>query len=240
VADWITADDLPPGLPTPPGGEDAAARHAAAASGILYALSGRRWSGRATRTIEARPIDGTTCGGGYLPVPVLCRGQVINHSRCDRPPALRLPDYPVQSVAEVRAGGALRDPDTYRLTGSRFLEDAWGGWLVCDTAARLTITYDHGADPPDAGRLAAARLAAELVKAAAGVGSDLPGYITQRVRQGETISYTSAAALFDKGRTGLADVDLWLATVNPSGLRRRSSVWSPDTDPRYTTTGGTP
>jgi len=246
---WIARADLPTGLP---GGEAALDAAAASASEILYELSGRRWSGRATRTLTVLPSRRglpwwqgqpyLADAGSALPLPVLCAGEVVNVGVCERPHAIRLPDYPVRAITQVTVDGVVRDPDSYVLTGRRYLEDTWRlGWEVCgcDRDRPMAITYDYGADPTPAALAAAVRLAAELAKAAAGAASALPGYITQRVRQGETISYTSAAALFDKGRTGLADVDLWLAAVNPGGLRRRSSVWSPDTDPRYTTTGGT-
>jgi hypothetical protein len=244
MAAWITRADLPAGVPGGEAEQDAAA---ALASEVLFGLSGRRWSGQGTRTITvfasrhaaADTFLGLLPGIGALALPVLCAGEVTNHTGCERPPAIRLPDYPVRAVTEVTVGGQVRDPRSYRLIGGRYLEDAWDGWAVCDTDRPLTVTYGYGTDPPDAGRALAVRLAVELAKAMDGQPSGLPGYITQRVRQGETISYTSAAALFDKGRTGLAEVDMWLATVNPGGLRRRSSVWSPDTDPRYTTTGGT-
>jgi hypothetical protein len=253
---WVVPADLPAGLP---GAQEELDAACTLATDVLYGLSGRRWAGTRTRTIDvfaqrtpwwwsradlglAWDVTWGVCGAGLPAVPVLVGGDLFNHSGCDRPPAIRLPDYPVTAVTAVTVAGQLRDPTTYRLIGSRYLEDGWDGWQTCGLAATMTVTYTHGADPPAAGRAAAARLAAELARARAGQTSGLPGYITQRVRQGESISYTSAATLFDKGRTGLGDVDLWLATVNPAGLRRRSRVWSPDTDPHYrtTTTGGPP
>jgi hypothetical protein len=254
AAAWVTPADLPPGLP---GGEAELTAACDLATTVLYGLTGRRWAGRRTRTIDVfaqrtpwwwgrpagSPWDLTwgVCGAGLPAAAVLAGGEVYNHSGCDRPPTIRLPDFPVTQIHEVRVNGTLRDPGSYRLTGDRYLEDTWGGWWTCGCDQPMTVTYTHGADPPAVGRAAARRLAAELAKATDGQPSALPGYITQRVRQAETITYTSAAALFDKGRTGLADVDLWLATVNPAGLRRSSRVWSPDTDPHYRTTdtGGT-
>jgi hypothetical protein len=257
---WVTRDDLPDGLP---GGEAALDAACGAATAVLYGLTGRRWAGHATRSIEIRADRwpwwwrdaalglpwgdtgaGSVWGGGWgLPaLPVMAGGELYNttggHQR-----TIRLPDYPIRAVTAVAVGGAVVDPATYWLEGNRFLTRHHRSWPSCGLAddRTMTVDYDHGADPPAPARHAAARLATELARAAAGQNSGLPGYVTQRVRQGETISYTSAAALFDKGRTGLADVDLWLATVNPAGLARRSRAWSPDTDPAYRTTptGGT-
>jgi hypothetical protein len=259
AAPWVIPADLPAGLP---GGEAELTAACDQATAVLYGLTGRRWAGRRTRTIEvfARhtpwwwrmgdlglryDASWGSCGAGWgLPaLPLMVGGELYNHSACDRPPSIRLPDYPVTAVTEVRIAGAVRDPGSYRLIGDRYLEDGWNGWPTCGLPGDgvMTVTYTHGADPPPAGRTAAARLAAELAKAAAGQPSALPGYVMQRVRQGETIAYLRADLLNDKGRTGLADVDLWLATVNPAGLRRSSRVWSPDTDPVYRTTdtGGT-
>lgn len=254
VAPWITRADLPAGTP---GGEEQQDAAAALASGILFALSGRRWAGRATKTIQVfaertpwwwnRGETGAawdTSWGfcGAPAVPLLVGGEVFNHSTCDRPRTLRLPDYPVRAVTAVRVGGVLRDTLTYRLMGNRYLEDTWDGWAVCGGSTPMEVDYAYGAEPPAAGKAAAARLAAELAKVTAGQPSAaLPGYLKQRVRQGETLTYVDAATLFEKGMTGLVDVDLWLSTVNPARLHRRSRTWSPDTDPQYrtTTTGGT-
>jgi hypothetical protein len=255
VAPWVSRADLPAGTPGGEAEQDAACD---LATTVLFGLSGRRWAGRAERTIEVRATgtpwwwrdaslglawDQITAGPGGTPaLPYLAGGEVWN-TPGGEVRVLRLPDYPVRAVTAVTVGGIPVDPDGYWLTGSRFLERHRGyGWDLCAGGRHLTVSYEYGAEPPAAGRAAAARLAVELAKAAAGVQSALPGYLTQRVRQGETLTYVGADTLFDKGRTGLTDVDLWLTTVNPAGLRRRSRSWSPDTDPRYRTTetGGPP
>jgi hypothetical protein len=256
VAAWVAPADLPAGTP---GDEAALAGVCDLASSVLYGLSGRRWAGHASRTIAVfgertpwwwqradlgLPWD-ATWGACSLPaVPLLVGGELFNHSGCDRPPAIRLPDYPVRQVTAVTVAGQVRDPDSYRLIGNRFLEDGWDGWPTCGLSwgEVMSVSYDYGAVPPAAGVAAARLLASELAKATAGQPSQLPGYIMSRVRQAVTETYVRTDLLFDKGRTGLAQVDLWLATVNPSGLRRRARAWSPDTDPHYrtTTAGGTP
>lgn len=259
-AAWVTRTDLPAGLPGDQAALDAACELATAS---LYSMSGRRWAGRADRTIQVfashtpwwwrradlgLPFDPTwgMCGAGLPALPVMVGGEFYNHSGCERPPSIRLPDYPIRAVNAVRIGGQTRDPSTYRLIGARFLEDGWEGWPTCGWAdggqAVMEVDYAYGADPPTAGRNAAARLASELAKSAAGQQSALPGYLMQRVRQAVTETYVRTDFLFDKGRTGLADVDLWLIAVNPAGLRRRARSWTPETDPHYITkpAGGTP
>jgi hypothetical protein len=265
VAAWVTRGDLPESRPVLPGGDAEWDGVCDLASGVLFGLSGRRWAGRFTKTIQVFASQtpwwwqrndlgltydttwGTCLWGGSLPaLPMMVGGELFNHSGCDRPPSIRLPDYPVQEVTAVRIGGAVRDPSSYQLIGSRYLEDGWDGWPTCgwspDGVAVMEVDYVFGATPPAAGTAAARSLALELGKARAGQPSALPGYVYQRVRQGITESFVRADSLFDKGRTGLPEVDLWLATVNPGRLRQRSRTWSPDTDPRYrtTATGGTP
>lgn len=257
VAPWVTPADLPAGLP---GGEVALAGICDLASGVLFGLSGRRWAGHGTRTITVfasrtpwwwqrtdlglpwDPTWGACLWGGPVALPLMVGGELFNHSGCDRPPAIRLPDYPVRAVTEVRVAGQVRDPGTYRLLGNRYLEDSWEGWPTCglDGVGALEVDYAYGAVLPTAGVAAAVLLASELAKAAAGQPSALPGYVYQRVRQAVTESFVRTDSLFDKGRTGLPSVDLWLAAVNPAGLRRRARSWSPDTDPHYRTTAGGP
>jgi hypothetical protein len=256
-APWITRADLPAGLP---GGEAELDAACDLATAVLYGLTGRRWAGEGARTIEIIATQtpwwwrdaalglpwgsaGQWGGGWGLPaLPLMAGGELFNTTG-EEQHSIRLPDYPVREVTAVRIAGDTVDPTAYWLIGNRFLEHTQRQpWPACGLSGDrvMQVDYLHGATPPLAGVSAAVRLASELTKANAGQPSALPGYLMQRVRQGETLSYVRADTLFDKGRTGLADVDLWITTVNPSGLRRRPRVWSPDTDPHYrTTTGGT-
>jgi hypothetical protein len=47
-------------------------------------------------------------------------------------------------------------------------------------------------------------------------------------RQGISMAILDPFDFLDNGRTGVYQFDLWLATVNPTGLPRRSRVFSPD------------
>lgn len=234
-AAWCAPADLPPGLP---GTEEEWQEWCLIASQQLYALSGRRWAGVTTATTVEMvapatdpqwPFDAHSTGG-YPAAPVLVAGEIRNCRTFD-PPLLRLPDYPVVAVTAVTVGGTLRDPASYRLVGHRYLEDRTGtGWPTAPPGA--VITYDYGQPPPPSGLRAAAALAAELIKAANGADTALPGNVTSITRQGVTIGQRPAADLFDKGYTGLPSVDMWLATVNPRKLARAARAWSPDTEAR--------
>lgn len=237
VAAWADAADLPAGTPAPPGGDPQRDELILAASRLLYALSGRRWEGDREVTLEVvasgSPAWAAVGGGlGWSPSWGACvvDGEVYNHDRCGRPPSVRLPGDHITAVTTVAVGGTVRDPATYRLTKG-WLEDRTGrGWPTCDPG--VVVTYRLGLAPPPDGRTAAAELASELIRAAAGQETRLPGNVTSITRQGITMGVRPGADLFEKGNTGLPLTDLWLATVNPKRLARRASSWSPDTATR--------
>lgn len=233
IAPWLAVPDLPSPLPTLPGGEADWLRHIQSASEVLWALSGRRWAGGPTiRTVEVVAAGSTdTIPGSWHPSwgVHVADGEVYNHGCCQRPTSIRLPGDPSR-VLSVGEGTTTRDPATYRLNG-RYLEDLSGrGWPTCHPG--IAVRYEAGRVPPEAGRTAAGLLARELGRAQIGdPGCALPANVTSVVRQGLTQTLVPALTLFSAGRTGVPAVDLWLATVNPNGLRQRTRAWSPDTEP---------
>ena len=90
------------------------------------------------------------------------------------------------------------------------------------------MTAQFGEEPPEGAALAMGELACEIARAAAGQDCRLPAGVQQLVRQGVTISYPDVGELFEKGRTGLYLVDMFVATWNPSHLRSRSRVYRVD------------
>lgn len=236
---WIAPADLPPLRPALPGypeeGQEAAwAALCAWATEILYALSGRRWAGEQESEVEllAPPASAVLRGG--LPTPELVAGEVRNAGCCGEPQLLRLPHGAVTAVTAVSIGGELLAADSYRLTRGRYLEDRSGrGWPTCPPGA--VVAYRHGRPPPEGGVQAARALTLAVGRAEAdpsGAGQELPNLVTAITRQGVTISRRSVDQVTSAGRTGLYEVDAWLAAVNPSGRRRRATVWSPDVDAR--------
>lgn len=238
VAPWVELSAIPAPVPELPGGEEEWAATIALASEVLWALSGRRWSGAVTRTVEVvapapdEPIpSGWDLSWGYAMHPRLIDGQVINLSRCGcaAPPEVRLPGSPV-AVASVSYRGTDRDPDSYDLRGP-YLRDLTGrGWPVCEPG--IVVTYTSGKAPPEGGRWAAALLAREYALARLGQPCGLPANVTSMTRQGITQSFVPASQIIALGQTGSVLVDSWLATVNPGRLTRRARAWSPDTSPR--------
>lgn len=98
-----------------------------------------------------------------------------------------------------------------------------------DAPGAFSVLYWRGVRVPVAGRRAVTALACQIYKKCVGDGScELPERVTQVNRDGLTFTMIDPMRFLDQGRTGLADVDLWLAAVNPRGNLQPSLVWSPD------------
>lgn len=239
VAPWATVDDLPAERPKVTGGDEEWERLLLLASETLYVLSGRRWSGAGTRTVALRsvgagPLPGTLgeqAAVGVLWLEVGCSGGA--HLDCQRASSVRLPSYPVNAVLSVAVDGAPRVAASYHLEGRRYLVSDAGPWPTCSAA--LVVEYEYGVEPPAGGKAAAIDLALALGELSEANGdvtkTRLPGLRTSIDRQGVSVGYETSTALLAAGKTGLYLADLWLAAVNPTGRRRRSSSWSPDTHP---------
>jgi hypothetical protein len=215
---WATVDDLPPGRPALPGGDDEWSSYLAAASEVLYALTGRRFGGVRERAVEL--YAPRSCGG----------------DPCSRPRGVRLPNRPVVELLAVRTRtGEALDVSAYRVARGGYLESAPGRYARLPNAVEpLRLRYRFGADPGEVGRVHAAHLADALGRARLDPDSSpLPGTVTQIVRQGVTFTQQAASTLIEAGQTGLAPVDLWVASANPTRSRRPSRSWSPDTDAPY-------
>lgn len=218
---------------------------AAAASDVLYELSGGLFSGlcgpvtvRPCRT--GRPCHhewagwerGASCGCGHL-------------SR------VKLGHVNVVAIAQVKIDGDIVPPSSYRLDGNRWLtrkRDALypnlrAHWPACqqldlddDQEGTFSVSYWYGMAPPTLGVLAAEQLACEMLKACDDTAEcALPSGTTQVTRAGVTVNVQALTALArgDDGtwRTGMALVDTFLNTYNPTGHSRPATVWSPDVQP---------
>lgn len=230
-APWCLPTDIPPAMSRQlPESSDVTAA-IAQASGILYALSGRRWRGSSTKTDYALHVG---CGCDQR-LPSYADALRIGFDSTtlevndwsQRWIALRLPDYPVTSVGALSRAGVAIDLSTVAIEGNRdlYLLPLDRQWPVGD----YLITYDFGVPPPDEARHAAGVLAGELALAAAGCECRLPARVTSIVRQGVTIAMLDPLDFLKDGRTGIFEVDLFLAAVNPRSLADRPRVLSPDT-----------
>lgn len=232
---WITRDALPAPLPTLPGGDAEWDATIALASEVLWALSGRRWAGERTHTVEVvAPVAGDPFPPGWSaswgPVhPVLIDGEVHNCG-CTAAERVRLPHDSVTEVEEVTVSGVPRDPGGYMLDGGHLRDLSGRGWPTCPPG--FTVRYRAGKPPPPGGKRAAGLLAREHARARMGDPSSvLLLNLVSRTRQAITETFIPAADLIERGMTGVPQVDSWLATVNPAKLTRRARAWSPDTAP---------
>lgn len=217
------------------------------ASYILWALSGRKFSG--TTTVTER----YTCtydpylrtGGSSLNYwPALVDGEVYNipaGGGVDRGSAhdlmsdgtsvhtkLRLRGRKVIKVHTVRnIDGTIVPPSQYFLQDHSILQGTPNAsWLACN----IEVTYTYGTPPPSAGRAAARILARELVKLYEGDDTcALPQRVTSVARQGVSYTVLDNQDFIDELKTGVYAVDLFLRASNPDRARARARVFSPDT-----------
>ncbi len=203
------------------------------ASDILFDLTGRQWPGTCTATI--RP-----CSYGS-PGHCGCRNRAT--CACRSLSEFLLPG-PVDSIGEVKVDGVVLATARYRVDDYRrlvFLPEstsaALQGWPCCqrldlaDTEDETwAITYSYGQDPPIGGLRAAAALGCQLALAfePETIGAcRLPKRVTSLSRQGVSIAVLDPLTLFADGKTGLEEVDLWVASIFLGAARRRATVRVP-------------
>ncbi len=141
-------------------------------------------------------------------------------------------------ILEVKIDGVVLPATAYRVDDNRRLVRTDGAcWPDCQELARpdsapgtFSITYRTGNAVPPGGRMAVTDLAVQLWKACrGGKGCTLPERVTQVVREGITYTLLDQLDVFERGRTGLNRVDLWLSAVNPHATRAPMRAYSPDT-----------
>lgn len=215
------------------------------ASYILWALSGRKYSGLTTvteRYVSQFDPYFRTAGSGYKYLPTLIEGNVQNlpvgrdlrvygndylGDGTSSRSRVRLRGRKVITIHTVRDNsGNIVDPNKYYLAEHSTLYGAPGAnW----TPANVEITYTYGTPPPTAGRAAARLLARELVKLYEGDDTcALPQRVTSISRQGVNYSILDDQDFLDNMRVGIYAVDLFLKSVNPDKARARARVFSPD------------
>lgn len=226
------------------------ARAAEAASGLLYVASGRQFPGVCTDTVHPcaggcsvqwlnypdgyEPASRPLPLHGYLPLwagvgldgsTLRCGEQIYN--------AVRLPNVAVVDVTEIIINGDVvaNVADAVRIVDDRWLLRASGAWPCCADLGDPTsfaVTYRWGAAPPAEALLAAEVLACELAKSwAKDTSCRLPKRLTQLVREGVSMTFLDPFEFLDDGRFGIYEVDTFLSTYNPDGLRRPARIVDP-------------
>lgn len=231
-----------------------------AASEGLYLASGKQYPGVCEATV--RPCRTDYCRFGFQ---VLSRGHLVGWDGwhwgsygygqacgCRPISQIRLSGH-VRSIVQVMIDGVVVDPSEYFVYKHRELvrKKQFGHWPRCqsldvddDADGAFTVTYLHGKPLPMSGVLAARALACEIVKSCQGDEQcALPNGVVRQTRQGITIE----RSFFIRQRvgvrpgdvvwaTGIGEVDYFLNTVNPNGLKRNSTFWSPSHAARFAPT----
>lgn len=207
---------------------------------VLWALSGRQFS---VCPVIARPCP-QPCGdllittegvfgGWYFPV---WDGSNWRNVACGCGPqcSWRSPSVihlaarvalPVQEVTEVVIAGTVLDPSEYRLEGDLLYRTGGQRWPSQDLTRPLdeegtwSVTYTRGNPPPAGSAKLVGLLAAEFLAACTGGKCRLPRRVQTVTRQGVTYQMVNPVDIYKDGRTGLDEVDLWLAAVNPNRLQ---------------------
>jgi hypothetical protein len=255
---WATLDDLPADRPALPGGDEEWSHYLAAASDVLYALTGRRYAGLRERAVELYApcrcggrLIGPVVPGAWLEYALTGGAGPLGSYAYDpyslpfgvwgscRPHTVRLPNRDARELLAVRdAAGAPLDLTRYRIDRGGYLARV-PGIAAADAPLPgcrrpLHLRYRFGRPPGDAGIVHAVQLALALGQARLDPDSSpLPGTVTQIVRQGVTFTQQAASVVIEAGSTGLTPVDLWVASVNPGRAKRPARSWSPDTDAPY-------
>jgi hypothetical protein len=147
---------------------------------------------------------------------------------------------PVASITEVMIDGLVLDSSAYRVDNGSILVRIDGEcWPECqdmdvanDAVGAFAVTYVPGELLPVSGQIAAGELACEFAKACTGAGDcQLPQQLASLSRNGVEVQVVDPATLLENGLTGLANVDLWIRSVNPQGKRQASRVFSSDLRP---------
>jgi len=214
---------------------------AKSASNLLWALSGRKYSGLTTVT-ERYICAGRVYKYGpsiYNTQAVLVDGDVNNFfgdnlsfyegmtaDGITSSSRIRLRGRPVTKIHTIRdRSGNIISPSKYYLVDHSTIQASLGvPWTPCN----IEITYSYGVEPPTLGKMAARTLAIEFAKLWSGDVCDLPQRVTSISRQGVSYTLLDSQDFVEELRTGLYAVDMFLKSVNPDKARAKARVFSPD------------
>jgi hypothetical protein len=200
------------------------------------------WNTPAAATSEGLWLAGGILNGRFWAGGCSCNR--TDRTGCTLISEITLGGYPVTEVTKVLVDGVELDSARYRVDDFRYLvrlPDADGtpqGWPCCQDMLKAStqadtfeVTFTYCVPPPAMGKMAAAKLACELYLSCspATVGQcQLPKRVTSITRQGVSMVVLDPMAFLDEGKTGIYEMDLFLTSVNPKGIRQAATVMSPD------------
>ena len=205
----------------------------AAASELLYSLSGRKFPGVLSAIVRPVPYLAQVGTGRRVPIPQstwgLCWG--YPHTRCEAPIFIGLGRSPLISIEEIVINDEAVDPIKYRIDDQKWLvRTDCCSWPMCGcTCDNFTVDFTWGEDPPQLGVQAAIMLAAEMYRGMTpGMNCKLPARLTSITRQGLSFAVIDPMDFMEKGLTGIYQIDMFLQAYNPGRQIRKPTVFSPD------------
>lgn len=230
-------------LPTPnTDAERIKHRHAEnLAVGVLWALSGRQF-GSCPVTVRPCPTPCTDSWNGALlgnrtTFPIYESGGWRTTgcgcgARCVQagPGVIHLKG-PVTGVTEVSIDGIVLEPEAYRLEGEylyRLDEKAWPSQDLQSPLGETgtwSVTYNLGHGVPPGVDMLTGILTAEFIGACSPGGKcRLPRRVQSMSRNGVSYQMVDPQDIYRSGKTGIPEIDLWLASVNPKAIMSAPKV----------------
>ena len=224
---WITEADTE--TPVDPN----AAKAVAAASWILYKLTGEKYPGVTERT-EWYGFDKAECGaclGGMIQGSENYGNFAVTHRhilyRSTSQSRIRLRGTPVRQVTSVTYGSEILPSTDYWIVNSAYL--MLTGNRQWDLTKGVIVDYTAGIDPPEAGKQAAIILANEFILAYNESDScRLPSNVVSVNRQGVDYTMIDRNEFLNVGRTGIYEIDTFIKAANPAGAKKKPRVFSVD------------
>ncbi len=182
--------------------------------------------------------DGTS--GNWYNVACGCGGRCM----VSGPRMAHLPG-PAQSIIEVKIANTVLDPSQYVLeknilyrktpdddgdfdgNGSYSSPSSWPAQDLSRPAGEegtWTVTYMKGFPVPKGVARLTGLLVNEFYQACTGGKCRLPRTVTEVSRQGVTYRSFNPHDIYQSGKVGIPEIDLWLAAVNPRALLGAPSV----------------
>lgn len=198
-------------------------------------------------------VEATVVNGRSTPfMPIIIGGRWLNiwcgHDvacDCEMVSSVQLPPS-VGGIEAIEIDGVALDPAAYRIdNGNILVRQDGGAWPLTQDFSKpagepgtWTVSLWQGIKPDSIDKMAAGVLAYEyLVLLRGGKKCRLPNGVRSVVRQG--VSYEIEVDLFERGLTGIHEVDVATARRNPNRNRLASRLVVPrrGNRPRVTTVG---
>lgn len=202
---------------------------------VLWALSGRQF-GACPVTVRPCPtpcIDAWNGGvlGSATSYPIYESGGWRNTgcgcgSKCSvsGPSTIHLAG-PVARIRKVEIGGIILEPEAYTLEGNVLYRRGGERWpdqnlqLPLGEDGTWSVEYDVGHGVPNGVAVLTGILALEFVNACSPGGKcRLPRRVNAMTRNGVSYQMVDPSDIYKSGKTGIPEIDVWLASVNPNAL----------------------